>query len=136
MKADAVVHVTPSYAVVIDYKTGRKFGNEIKHGEQLQLYAIAVLIRNPDIKEITSEVWYFDQDDITSTTLKRAQVMRYVQSYDKRIKAMLSAKEFPPNPNIFSCKWCDYGPNKGGQCKYGVNKNPSQTIKLYREKFG
>ena len=45
VKADAVVWLSKKRAVVIDYKTGRKFGNEIKHAEQVQLYAMAVMIR-------------------------------------------------------------------------------------------
>jgi hypothetical protein len=50
VKGDAVL-TRPGQAVVIDHKTGRKHGNELKHGEQVQLYAIATLIRNPALSE-------------------------------------------------------------------------------------
>lgn len=136
IKADAVMHTDRHHAVVIDYKSGRKFGNEIKHGEQVQLYSIAVLIRNPDLKEVTAELWYVDLDDITTRTMSRLEAMRYVQSFDTRIKRMLSAETFPPNANIFTCKWCSYGPSKGGQCEYGVSPGQQVSIKSYREKFG
>jgi CRISPR/Cas system-associated exonuclease Cas4 (RecB family) len=137
VKADAVHHPHKTHANVIDYKSGRKFGNEIKHGEQLLLYAISVLIRTPELKTITSEDWYTDLNEITSTTYTRAEALRYVQSFDKRIRMMLAAKEFPANPNIFSCKFCPYGPAKGGQCEYGVGAGGlPATIKSYREKFG
>lgn len=135
VKADAVVYVALNKAIVIDYKTGRRFGNEVKHGEQVQLYAIATLIRDPVVDEVTVELWYIDLDELHSTTYTRNEALRYVQSFDKRIMKMLNATEFPPNPSIFTCQWCAYGPSKGGQCQYGVDRNTG-TLKAYRSKFG
>lgn len=135
VKADAVVFMSKTHAVVIDYKTGRRFGNEVKHGEQIQLYAISTFIRDPLLETVTVELWYLDLDELHGQTYTRAEALRYVQVYEKRITKMLSAKEFPANPSIFTCKWCPYGPSKGNQCSYGVSQT-SGTIKAYREKFG
>jgi hypothetical protein len=44
-----------------------------------------------------------------------------------------NAKDFPPNPNAFTCQWCPYGPQKGGQCEHGMTS--SMTISDYRKKF-
>ena len=63
VKGDTVV-VRPDLALVIDYKTGAKWGNEIKHGEQVQLYAISTLIRNPSLEKITVELWYIVKYDM------------------------------------------------------------------------
>lgn len=135
VKADAVVHVSDTHAVVIDYKTGRKDGNEVKHGEQVQLYAIAVLIRHPELQAVTVELWYTDKDDITICHYTRMQALRYVQSFQSRASRMLEAKSFPANPTIHTCKWCSFSPAKGGQCAYGVVPGQS-PLKLYRAKFG
>lgn len=135
IKADGVVHLTRRRGVVIDYKTGKRFGNEIKHGEQVQLYAIGALLREPSLEEILVELWYLDINDLVSVHYTRNQALRYMQSFEKRLVKLTSATEFPPNPNIFSCKWCAYGPAKGNQCEYSVLAGESH-VQNYRRKFG
>ena len=123
LKADAVVHLTPKHACVIDYKTGKRFGNEIKHGEQLQLYTLAVFLREPEVEKVTAELWYFDQNELASYEVTRKNGMRCLKGFENRARKMTEAKEFPPNPNAYSCKWCPYKPeNLGGtgHCKVGV----------------
>ena len=134
MKGDAILFAG-NRAIVIDYKTGQSYGNEIKHGEQIQLYAIAVFIREPQIDTITVELWYLDKDELTQKTYTRAQALRYIQPFDQRAHALTSATAFPANPNIFSCRWCPYGPAKGNQCSYGVVAG-EEPMKNYRRKFG
>lgn len=135
MKADAVYFLHTKHAVVIDYKTGKRYGNELKHGEQVQLYAIATFIRNPDLEQITVELWYLDIDELHGQTYTRPEALRYVQPFDRRATKLTTCTEFPPNPNLFTCKWCPYGPAKGGQCEYGTVPGQS-PIQLYRRKFG
>ncbi len=108
LKLDALVHFDPTHALVIDYKTGRKFGNEIKHGEQLQLYQLVTFLRFPELEKVTAELWYIDTGDVTSTTFTRAQGLRFKNNFHRRGQALVSCTDFPPNPNKFSCKWCPY----------------------------
>lgn len=135
VKGDCIVTRPGEPAIVIDYKTGARYGNETKHGEQVQLYAIATFIRNPKLKEIVVELWYLDKDELAEQRYTREQALRYVQVFDKRAHKLTSAKEFPANPNIFTCKWCPFGPNKGNQCEYGI-KAGENPIQMYRRKFG
>ena len=135
MKADGVLHRKQSAdAIVIDYKTGKKFGNELKHGEQVQLYAIATAIREPWIKNITVELWYLDIDDITDNTYTRTQALSFIPGFEKRATKLVEAKHFEPRANIFTCKWCAYGPAKGNQCPHGVTG--SESVADYRKRFG
>ena len=123
LKADAVIHLTPKHAIVVDYKTGKRFGNEIKHGEQLQLYALAVFIREPKVEHITAELWYFDQNELASYTVTREQGLRCLKGFDNRARKMTDAKEFKPNPNAYSCRWCPFKPEAlggTGHCTVGV----------------
>ena len=120
IKLDAFVRLSKTHAVVIDYKTGRKFGNEIKHAEQTQLYQLAAFLRYPELETIDVELWYTDQDDLTHMKYTRSQGMRFFQNFNQRGIAMTSAKEFPPSPNVFACKWCPYGPRGTGDCDKGV----------------
>jgi hypothetical protein len=120
IKLDAFVRLSKTHAVVIDYKTGKKWGNEIKHAEQTQLYQLAAFLRYPELEVIDVELWYTDQDDISHMKFTRAQGMRFFRNFNERGIAMTSAEEFPPNPNIHSCKWCPYGPRGTGDCTVGV----------------
>ena len=119
-KVDVIVHFDKGSAMVIDYKSGRKFGNEIKHGEQMQLYAVNAFSRFPDLEAVTTELWYVDQNQVTSVTFTRAQALRFKPRFHSRGTALTSCVDWPANPNIFSCKWCMYGPWGSGDCKDGV----------------
>ena len=119
-KVDAQYMLNPYHAVTIDYKSGRKDGNEGKHGQQLQLYAVDTVMRMPDVEEVTCEAWYLDKNEITTVTYPRPVVMAFKKSWMQRGKAVTSATDFPPNPNKFTCRYCQYGPWNGGQCQAGV----------------
>lgn len=120
LKLDALVFLSPEEAIAIDYKTGKKFGNEVKHGEQLQLYQLVTFLRYPKLQKVHTELWYFDVDEITSQTFTRDQGLRFQRAWDKRGNAITTETDFKPNPNKFSCKWCMYGPWGTGHCSVGV----------------
>lgn len=120
LKLDAFVRVNKTEAIVIDYKSGRMFGNEIKHAEQGQLYMCSAFVRYPELETIVVEFWYTDQDDMTSVTYTRKQSEHFLRKFTKAGDDITGCTEFPPNPNIFSCKWCPYGPKGTGHCTVGV----------------
>jgi len=119
VKCDAVVHLSKKRILIIDYKTGRKHGNEVKHGEQVQLYAVAAQILFPEVEELDVELWYLDQDDLTHERKSATKWLRHLKPFDSRFKRMSDARVFPPKPNTFSCRWCPY---RGNACKFGVPK--------------
>ena len=128
IKLDAMVFPTETHGVVIDYKTGKKFGNEPKHAHQAQLYQLGAFLRYPDLQEVTTEFWYLDQDQITKMHFTRKQGLRYWRPFNTRGLKMTSETEFKPKPNGYSCRFCPYGPketsnkwvNKSGDCQHGV----------------
>ncbi len=114
VKLDALVWLSPTEAVVIDYKTGRKFGNEIKHGEQTMMYAAATAARYPEVEIIHTELWYLDQNELTRTRYSRSKALEALARYDRRGRAITEATVFPPNANMHSCKYCPYRPEPAG----------------------
>ena len=123
VKLDAMVSLSADgkHAVVIDYKTGKKFGNEVKHGEQLEMYALSVFLRYPLVERVTAELWYFDVNDLTALEIVRPVGLRLLKPFDRRGRKMTEATEFKPNPNLYSCQYCPYHPAKGtGDCNVGV----------------
>lgn len=119
MKLDAMVMPNEEFAAVIDYKSGKRFGNEIKHGEQMELYQLGTFLRYPKLQHVVVELWYVDQNDLARMDFTREQGMRRLATYNKRAITMTTATSFPPNPNVFNCPRCPYGPNKEKVCKYG-----------------
>ncbi len=123
VKLDAFVRLSPTHGVVIDYKTGRKHGNEIKHAEQGQLYQLAAFMRYPELETIDVEFWYTDQDEITQISYPKEQGMRFYRAFNKRGLEITEAEEFPANPNYYSCRWCPYKSTElggTGHCTKGV----------------
>lgn len=121
VKLDAMVFLSKQEAVVIDYKSGRKFGNEIKHAEQTALYQLAAFLRYPELQLVHTELWYLDVDELTHSVYTRRQGLRFMKNFDQRGDKMTRATTFPANPNKFSCQWCPYHPVKGsGHCTKGV----------------
>lgn len=108
MKLDATVFWSPQEATAIDFKSGRKFGNEIKHNEQLTMYQLGLFLRYPDLEYVETELWYFDQDEITKKHFYREQGLRFLKGFDNRGRRITTATEFPTNANKFSCRWCPY----------------------------
>jgi CRISPR/Cas system-associated exonuclease Cas4 (RecB family) len=135
VKLDARVSLTPKHSVVIDYKTGKRFGNEIKHGEQVVTYGIAELLRQPEVEIVDVELWYLDIDVLIPMRFTREQLMRFFPGFEKRAIRLTTATQFPANPSIHNCKWCAYGPGKGGQCKVGVLSDGSANLADYRKRF-
>jgi RecB family exonuclease len=127
MKLDAlVVSEDGGYGRVIDYKTGKRQGNEIKHTEQGQIYQLATFLRFPEITDLTVEFWYTDLDEVDVKNYSRIQGIQYFNKYNNRLLAISTATEFPPNPNAFSCRWCPYNSNA---CDFGVSTNPNRRAK-------
>ncbi len=102
------------------HNTGKRFGNEIKHARQLQLYAVCALILYPELERVTCELWYLDQNELADFTMKRSQLKKYLKIFDKAGIEFTTESEFKPNPNIYSCKYCPYHPSKQGDCTFGA----------------
>lgn len=122
LKLDVLVHTGKDSAIVIDYKSGRKFGNEVKHAQQLQLYALVTALRYPKLETITAELWYIDIGETTRQTFTRAQALRFKKGFDMNGSAIVNCSTWPANPNKWSCQWCLYGPEHSGHCPEGVRK--------------
>lgn len=120
VKLDGLFFLSDDHALIVDYKTGRKSGNEIKHTEQGQLYQLATFLRYPEIEKLDVEFWYTDQDDILSSSYTRDKGLNYLRLYTNRGTRITSEEQFRPNPNSFSCRFCPYGPRGTGHCKDGV----------------
>lgn len=121
IKLDALVQEDETSARVIDYKTGKKWGNEIAHGQQGLLYAIATFFRYPNVQFVQTEFWYLDKGETTKKTYTREQAMVFAPGFHRRAIKMTTETEFAPTPSKNSCRWCSFGKGDNPECSWGVS---------------
>lgn len=119
-----VAYVNHDYnvLVVIDHKTGRyKPDQQDSYAEQIELYALAGLLKFPHVDAVSPRLWYIDhgvvhpQEDELEFTHDDTE--RLIKLWQQRTKPMLTDKKFKPTPN-FGCQWCFFSKSKGGPCVY------------------
>ncbi len=123
LKLDVMARLTKTHAAVIDHKTGKMFGNEIKHAEQGQLYAGSTFLRYPELKVVTVEFWYLDKNEMTQVVYTPQQAAKFIMGFERRANRMLADKKFQARPSIFSCKLCPYRRQEAGgngACKFAI----------------
>ena len=113
-KLDVFYRTSPESASVKDWKTGRKFGNEIKHAQQLQLYIIAAFLRYPELEIVHGEMVYLDKGEKLEAVYTREEAMLFVDSWTRRGLKMTTATEFNPKPSFEACRWCPHGKIQDG----------------------
>lgn len=114
-KLDAFLIEDDGSALIVDYKTGKKFGNELKHGEQGLTYAIGAFLRHPELNFIKIEFWYLDKGEKLRREYTREQALLFHPRLHQRAVKMTTAVDFPAKPSFIACRWCHYG--KEGICK-------------------
>lgn len=132
MKCDCVVHLSNNEMLIVDYKTGQRYGNEIKHQQQLQLYAVAGLIKNPAVEIVVCELWYLDKNELIRFILERDELEKYKTYFTNAGERICSETEFKPNPNLHNCRFCPYAPNKQGDCAFGVAVEKGQLVQAIK----
>lgn len=110
IKLDVFHRQSPSSAKIIDWKSGKKFGNEIKHAYQGLVYAIGAYMRYPELEYIEAEFEYIDQKDEPplKKTFTRQQAMVFLPRLEKSAEALTTATDFPPRPSKPNCMYCDF----------------------------
>lgn len=118
-KLDVLVFENETSAIVIDHKTGKKYGNETKHQEQGLLYVITAFLRYPALELIKYVFVYLDHGLKLERTLTREQALRFHALWHKRGLIMTTATVFDFMPSAHNCRWCYYG--KEGICPNAWN---------------
>lgn len=115
-KADAMVVYEDDTGDIIDHKTGKKYETNEK---QVRLFALAGFKRYPQLKEITTRLWYLDQPTDNEVILEytAADAKLIQKDWDKWTQPMFNDRKFPPKPND-KCHWCPFRKAAGGPCKF------------------
>jgi hypothetical protein len=103
IKSDVTVFYDESClkALLVDFKTGKRKGNEMKHRQQLQLYC---------------EIWYLDHPELETypESYTRVQAMALLKrTWIPRMERLFNDRVFKPSPTYYSCRWCPYNKRRG-----------------------
>lgn len=113
----------PVVGIPTDYKTGKKFGNEVTHSQQGQLYVIGSFLRMPTLEVCEPEFIYLDHGLKSKKKIyTREKAMKFLEPWQRRAQVLLNDREFRPKANKINCKWCEFGPQNGdSSCEWGVD---------------
>lgn len=113
---DVTVLYDDDTAEVIDFKTGRKYdANE----EQVELFSTAPFMLNPNLKQVTTRLWYLDQekDNEVIREYSDKDYLAIKKDWTKKVQPMFNDKRWAPKPNS-RCGSCHFRKDNGGPCKY------------------
>src|SRR5690625_496968 len=122
--ADLVIHPNADSIMIVDYKTGKKEGNEIAHHQQLMEYAVGFATAFPHLEMFYPQIWYLDLhpgENVMKKTFTRDQVMRASKRVRERHQTVLDARIFPATPSQRACYFCPY---KAGTVGRGARAYP------------
>lgn len=109
---------------VRDWKTGKfREDKNNEYLEQLELYALAVLLKFEHCQEVVPDLSYVDQGIIyppedEPMIFTRKDIPRLKKLWEKRVKPLLNDVKFAPRPNQF-CPGCYFN----SSTTYGFGKN-------------
>lgn len=107
--------------VITDWKSGKKFGNEIKHTEQGIIYAVGAVHKYPQIQHVAVQFKYIDKNDKLEREYTRNTLVKGLTPIvNKNSNKLLSCKTFLPNPGRSTCGYCGFYENG---CQWGTTDN-------------
>jgi CRISPR/Cas system-associated exonuclease Cas4 (RecB family) len=107
-------------ARVTDWKSGKNNARDAeKHGDQLNLYSLAIL-SSGIAEESSARLVFTDTGEFVEKpegSLTTADVLTAREKWGARVEPMMTDTTFEPNPN-FTCRWCAFAKAQGGPCRF------------------
>lgn len=110
----AVLYEDDGALLVIDHKTGKKWGD---NADQMELFALAGFSMFPMVYEVETRLWYIDQGEEDVEVFEKKGLAEAREEWEDRVEPMFNDTTFLPRPNN-KCKWCHFRRSNGGPCKY------------------
>ena len=95
-----------------------RFGAKDKYLDQLEIYAMMVLIAIPGVDDVDSSIYFVDATNGGSEDMlsfSRADLDGLKRRWLAKIEIVLNEEEFKKTSGKY-CSWCDYNKSKGGPC--------------------
>jgi hypothetical protein len=111
----------PTTEEIIDWKTGKSFGNEVKYMQQMQLYAVGAFMRNMDLTDLKVSLGFLDDGKVRTKHFERGpKINKLVAKFTERGMRIKDTIDFKPKPTLMNCKYCPFGVNGTKACIYAA----------------
>jgi CRISPR/Cas system-associated exonuclease Cas4 (RecB family) len=104
-------------AQIVDWKSGKKMGNEVKHADQIKTYVISAFAKYENLTHVECLLRYTDAKEETHIAMTRQQAIPFIPRLDARIKKFLNDTLCYPNPSVNHCRYCPYKQGRLGRKK-------------------
>ena len=118
IKADAMASLEDKSILIIDFKSG-KLGDNGQYIEQLELYALAALLTNPECTKVITRLDFIDHGKSIEgdNQYTQADVAMLKKRWETRVNKMMNDEVYQPTPGN-ACRWCAFSKSKGGMCRF------------------
>ena len=122
MATDYHERVDTDAEIIIDWKTGKSFGNEVKYMQQMQLYSVGAFMRNPHLEFLDVKLAFLDDGKVRIKSFERGdKINKLVARFTERAMRLSNTVDFRPKPSLMNCKYCPFGSQFGtGACIYAA----------------
>lgn len=122
-RMDVIVR-DPARHTVVDWKYGNIDYGAARYYDEVEFFTCMEAASNPDVGEWRIII-HFPKDDYTLPikTYGPTQMSRLVESYGRRIDAIMSDHFMRPKPEYLRCRLCSYRSEEAGgcgECEYTV----------------
>lgn len=114
---DVAVLYEDMTAEVIDWKSGKPRGT---HEDQMELFAISVMVRFPVVTHVTTRLAYTDFAHAEFGEYPRTDLEKMIAKWEDKVRPMFEDTTYLPRPGD-ACKFCPFSRSRtnGQDCKYG-----------------
>lgn len=99
----------------VDWKTGKRYES---NDDQMELSALGIMRHFKPAVHVTTRLVYLDTGEQEFAEYPRADMEKLLAKWERKVQPMFEDTTYLPRPND-KCRFCDYGRDKGGQCRYG-----------------
>lgn len=114
-KCDAGVHQGDNVIEIVDWKTGKKYG---ENEDQVELFALTAMMRYKEAPHVFTTLAYLDGGEEVPGEYSANDREKLKAKWEKKVVPMFTDTVFAPRPND-RCSWCHFRNSNGGPCKFG-----------------
>jgi RecB family exonuclease len=118
VKVDVTYNISKGARAALDYKSGKIKPEE--HTEQLELYALSIMLTETGFKTLTTGIWYVDHETAPRYLANYQapfgpHITRLKNYWNRQVAELQKDKRFAPKPS-YRCRWCHFSKWNGGPC--------------------
>ena len=121
MATDYHEQCEPDTELIVDWKTGKSFGNEVRYMQQMQLYSVGAFMRNPELEYLDVGLYFLDDGKVRTKSFQRGdKIIKLLNKFTQRANRIRETVNFRANPSLINCKYCAFGINGTKACVYAA----------------